>query len=51
MLQKLHFPIKTVINSLQTQKGPETSFQDSVFAEFFDKIFSFIIRHKLAKSH
>ena len=30
-------------------KGLETSFQVAVFAEFFDKIFSFVIWHKLAK--
>ena len=30
-----------MLNTLQTQKGPETSFQAVVFVEFFDEIIFF----------
>ena len=45
MLQKFHFPTEVVLNSLQTQKDV------AVFVVFFNKIFSFVICHKLAKFH
>ena len=41
-LQKFHFPVEIVLNSLQTKK-PGTSFQTAIFAEFFDEIISFEI--------
>ena len=41
LLQKFHFPIEVVLNSLQV----------AVLVEFFNKIFSFVIWHKLAKYH
>ena len=50
-LQKFHFSIGVVLNSLQTQKGSGTSFQVSVFGEFFNNWFSFVIWNKLAKFH
>ena len=43
LLQKFHFPLEVVLNSLQTQEGLGTSFQVTVLVEFFDKIFSFVI--------
>ena len=51
MLQKFHFPIEVVLNSLQTLKGPGTSFQAAVFIEFFHEVFSFVMGLKLAKFH
>ena len=39
LLQKFHFPTGVVVNILETQKGPGTSFQVAVFMEFFDKVF------------
>ena len=35
----------------ENEKGPGTSFQAKFFIEFFDKKFSFVLLHKLAKSH
>ena len=40
--------MEVMSNSLQTQKGPGTSFQVAVFVEFFDEFFAFVIWHKLA---
>ena len=37
-------------NTLQTKKGPKTSFQVACFVEFFDKLFAFMIWHKLANN-
>ena len=51
LLQKLHFPIEVVPNSLQTQEGLELGFQVPVFAKFSDNFFSFLIWHKLARFH
>ena len=36
LLQKFHFPIQLVLNSLQTQK-------DAVFVQFFDKVLFFFL--------
>ena len=41
LLQKFHFSIEVVLNSLQIQKGLGTSYQMAGFVEFFDKFFSF----------
>ena len=46
LLQKFYFPIETVLNSLQTQKGLEL-----VLRPQFLQNFSFIMCHKLAKFH
>ena len=35
----------------ENYKGPGTSFQVTFFVEFFDKNFSFVMLHKLAKFH
>ena len=52
LLEKFHFPIETVLNSLQTQKeGPGTSFPATVFVKIFGEIISFGIWHKLPKFH
>ena len=50
LLQNFHIPVKVVPNTLQTKKGPKTSFQVACFVEFFDKLFSFMIWHKLANN-
>ena len=42
LLQKFHFPIEVVLNSLHTE-GPGTSFQAVVFVEFFGEIIYFEI--------
>ena len=49
LLQKFHFSIEVVLNSLQIQKGLGTSYQMAGFVEFFDKFFSFEMWHELAK--
>ena len=36
-------------DSLKIKKGPGTTFQATINAEFFDKNFSFAVLHKLAK--
>ena len=41
LLQKFHFPVEVVVNSLQTQKGLELVFRSHFFVEFFDEIISF----------
>ena len=40
LLQKFHFPIEAVFNSLQTKKSLELVFTP-VFVDFVDKIISF----------
>ena len=35
----------------ENEKGPGTSFQVIFFVEFFDKNFSFVMLHNLAKFH
>ena len=35
----------------ENYKGPGTSFQATIFIEFFDKKFYFVILHELAKFH
>ena len=44
-VQKFHFPVEVVFNSLPTKKGLELVFRSQVFVEFF----SFVIWHKLTK--
>ena len=39
LLQKFHFPVEVVLNSLQTQKGPRTSFLVAGFADLENLIF------------
>ena len=41
LLQKFHFPIEVMLDSLQTQKDLELVFRP-VFVAFFDEIFSFV---------
>ena len=41
LLQKSNFEIKVVLNSFQTQKDLDLT----VFLEFFDNFFSFVIWH------
>ena len=43
--------MQVALNSFANTKGPGTSFQAAVFAEFFDEIISFGILHKLTKFH
>ena len=43
LLQKFHFPIEVVLNSLQTQKGLELVFRSLVTVKIFDEIFSLVI--------
>ena len=35
----------------ENQEGPGTSFQATLFIEFFDKTYSLVMLHKLAKVH
>ena len=44
LLQKFHFSIEVVLNFLQIQKGPETSYQVACFVEFFDNFFFFFLK-------
>ena len=39
LLQKFHFPIEIMLNSLQTQKGLELVFSPQFLQEYFDEIF------------
>ena len=39
LLQKFHFPIEIMLNSLQTQKGLELVFSPQFLQECFDEIF------------
>ena len=39
LLQKFHFLIEVVPNSLQTKKDLEVAFRSQFFVEFFDKYF------------
>ena len=51
LLQNFLFSNKGCFYFFSDLKGPGTSFQVAVFVEFFDKTFSFVIWHKLAKFH
>ena len=43
------FAIEVVLNFFANTKGSGTSFQIAVFVEFFRKVFSFAMWHKLAE--
>ena len=49
LLQKSHFATEVVLNFFANTRRPRNSFQVAVFVEFFEKTFSFVISHKLAK--
>ena len=52
-IQTAHRPPQIPIfrGFFENQKEPGTSFQTTVFIEFFDKNFPFLMLHKLAKFH
>ena len=45
----MSFAKRSYASFFANTKGPGTSFQAAVLVKFFDEIFSFVIRHKLAK--
>ena len=49
LFQKYHFPREVVLNFFANTRRPRNGFQVVVFAEFFEKPFSFVILNKLAK--
>ena len=51
LVSKISFANRSYASFFVNTKGPGTSFQAAVFVKNFDKIFPFVIWHKLTKFH